>query len=639
MRKTNIFFIISLFLIFDISTINYSYGYNTSLPYNVNPYKSYNFPDKIEINFLSGEYKKYQTNILKMFQKSKLNLDQNLKRKQYYGNISWTQNKKNYLEQAKFKITGDLFDHIKYENYFHSSLEIKIQNSNIAGLQNFKLFLMPARKGVEEIFVSLFFEKIGLISPYSKIIDVNFNGKKVKMLLQEIVTSKEIQNRYKLRESVFLKADDIEYYKKISEKNEFIICCEPRPVFDLAEDLITKEILINAKNKYNKFLNPQKLSNSNLIKINHPYDQKYYFFLSLFGAEHAQSITNRIFYYDTIYNYLYPIYYDGDPNIKIGNLEKIKLKEGDLNYDIIKLLKKKSFYKNFNTEFILRTKNKDFDINFYQNFLKKLISNLPELQKNNLKDLKSNFSSQNKFKEIDYNKKKIEIFSDEIQIVNLNKLFIKNKKSVLDITFLVDKEYSGKIILNGNFDGDLDINVNTKILNTNSEFITRNKFLLSGCVSIIDSFVKNLTFNSDNSKCEDAINVIRSEIEHVSFNVKNSYQDGIDFDGSYAGIENLSVINSGNDCLDLSNGDYVIFNGKLDTCVDKGISVGEETKLKIYNSQILNSKIGIAVKDSSNVEIIENVIISKSKKCYDKYIKKNYFSEPKLKNEKRIFCS
>ena len=639
MRKTNIFFIISLFLIFDISTINYSYGYNTSLPYNVNPYKSYNFPDKIEINFLSGEYKKYQTNILKMFQKSKLNLDQNLKRKQYYGNISWTQNKKNYLEQAKFKITGDLFDHIKYENYFHSSLEIKIQNSNIAGLQNFKLFLMPARKGVEEIFVSLFFEKIGLISPYSKIIDVNFNGKKVKMLLQEIVTSKEIQNRYKLRESVFLKADDIEYYKKISEKNEFIICCEPRPVFDLAEDLITKEILINAKNKYNKFLNPQKLSNSNLIKINHPYDQKYYFFLSLFGAEHAQSITNRIFYYDTIYNYLYPIYYDGDPNIKIGNLEKIKLKEGDLNYDIIKLLKKKSFYKNFNTEFILRTKNTDFDINFYQNFLKKLISNLPELQKNNLKDLKSNFSSQNKFKEIDYNKKKIEIFSDEIQIVNLNKLFIKNKKSVLDITFLVDKEYSGKIILNGNFDGDLDINVNTKILNTNSEFITRNKFLLSGCVSIIDSFVKNLTFNSDNSKCEDAINVIRSEIEHVSFNVKNSYQDGIDFDGSYAGIENLSVINSGNDCLDLSNGDYVIFNGKLDTCVDKGISVGEETKLKIYNSQILNSKIGIAVKDSSNVEIIENVIISKSKKCYDKYIKKNYFSEPKLKNEKRIFCS
>ena len=62
---------------------------------------------------------------------------------------------------------------------------------------------MPARKGVDEIFVSLFFEKIGLISPYSKIIDVNFNGKEIKMLLQEIVTSKEIQNRYKLQEKVF----------------------------------------------------------------------------------------------------------------------------------------------------------------------------------------------------------------------------------------------------------------------------------------------------------------------------------------------------------------------------------------------------------------------------------------------------
>lgn len=639
MRKINIFFYISIFLVFDILIINFSHGATVSLPYKIHPYKSYDFPNKLEIKFLSGEYKKYQTNILKMFQKNRINLDQNLKRKQYSGNISWFQSQKNFSDQAKFKVTGDLFDHVKYENYFHSSLEIKLQNSNIAGLQNFKLFLMPARKGVDEIFVSLFFEKIGLISPYSKIIDVNFNGKEIKMLLQEIVTSKEIQNRYKLRESIFLKADDIEYYKKISEKNEFIICCNPRPVFDLPEDLITKEILVNAKNKYNRFRNPKKLSNSNLISFDHPYDQTYHFFLKLFGAEHAKSITNRIFYYDTMYNYLYPIYYDGDPNIKNENLDKINLKEHYLDNDIIKLLKDKSFYESFNSEFILRTKNKEFDISFYQNFLKKLIIDLVEFKQKDLNGTKNNFSFQNKFKEIDYKKNNIRIFSDEIKLINLNKLFKKNKNFDLDITFIVDKEYSGKIILNGDFDGHLNLNVDTKILNTNKKFKTRNKFLLTGCVSIIDSFIKNLTFNSNNSKCEDAINVIRSEINTVSFNVKNSYLDGIDFDGSYAGIENLLVNNSGNDCLDLSNGIYVIFTGKLGNCIDKGISVGEETKLKIYNSQIHNSNIGIAVKDSSNLEILENIFISKSKKCYDEYIKKNYFGDPKLTNKNKIFCS
>ena len=91
--------------------------------------------------------------------------------------------------------------------------------------------------------------------------------------------------------------------------------------------------------------------------------------------------------------------------------------------------------------------------------------------------------------------------------------------------------------------------------------------------------------------------------------------------------------------MDLSSGTYVIFSGKFDKCIDKGVSVGEETKLKIYISEILNSNIGIAIKDSSIVKILGNVLISNSKKCFDKYIKKNYFSEPELINENKIFCS
>ena len=87
---------------------------------------------------------------------------------------------------------------------------------------------------------------------------------------------------------------------------------------------------------------------------------KHIIFLKLFGAEHAKSITNRIFYYDTMYNYYTQFIMMVIQILKMKNLDKINLKEHYLDNDIIKLLKDKSFYESFNSEFILRTKNKEF---------------------------------------------------------------------------------------------------------------------------------------------------------------------------------------------------------------------------------------------------------------------------------------
>jgi hypothetical protein len=638
MRKNNIIFYISFLLIFNFSIINLSLGNEIQLPYKTYTYKNYNFPEKIEINFLPGEYKSYQTNILKMFQKSKEILDQNLKRKKYLGNISWSENNEKFTSQAKFKITGDLFDHVKYNRYFHSSLEIKVLDKNIGGMQNFKLFLIPARNGVDEVFVSLFFEMIGIISPYSKIINVNFNGKKIKMLAQEIVTSKEIQNRYKLRESVFIKADDIKYYQTIRDRAVFIICCDPKPVYDLFEDSITKKLVQNAKKNYTSILGPPRLGGDNLKSLSHPYDNTFIFFLNLFGAKHAKAITNRIFYYDPIYNYLYPIYYDGNPDLRFNNFQNNEINKKNIDDDILEILQKDNFYENFNLEFKSRTEKIEFDIEHYQEFLKKLISHISGIKiKDNSNSNNSSFFHDG-FSEIDYSQNKLEILSQEIKIIDLNKLYNKNQNAKLEINFLIDKNYSGKIILKGNYNGNLTILANTKILNNYDKFITRNKFLLTGCVTIIDSQIKNLNFFSDKSLCEDSINIIRSKITNVTFEIKNSYLDGIDFDGSSATIKNAKIINSGDDCIDLSNGDYTIIKSELYNCNDKGISVGEETKLKIINSNISKAEMGIAFKDGSVSNIIEDINISSSRTCYEKYIKKNYFNYPKLLNENRILC-
>ena len=67
-----------------------------------------------------------------------------------------------------------------------------------------------------------------------------------------------------------------------------------------------------------------------------------------------------------------------------------------------------------------------------------------------------------------------------------------------------------------------------------------------------------------------------------------------------------------NDCIDFSYGLYRVKKIKIEKCGDKGISVGEKSIFKINNAEINFSNIGIAVKDSSFMEINESKIFNSS---------------------------
>jgi len=92
----------------------------------------------------------------------------------------------------------------------------------------------------------------------------------------------------------------------------------------------------------------------------------------------------------------------------------------------------------------------------------------------------------------------------------------------------------------------------------------------------------------------------------------------------------LIAQNSNNDCADFSFGDYYI--KKIDTkiCKDKGISVGENSKVIVDNFSDYNSNISIAVKDSSSV-YIKNVKVNQPESCFRIYRKKQEFSNSFLK--------
>ena len=96
-------------------------------------------------------------------------------------------------------------------------------------------------------------------------------------------------------------------------------------------------------------------------------------------------------------------------------------------------------------------------------------------------------------------------------------------------------------------------------------------------------------------------------------------------------------MNSWNDCLDFSYGDYFLSNLNLSKCDDKAVSIGEAAKLEMNKFFIKESNIGIASKDSATVNSTD-CSIEKVKNCLSLYKKKQEFNGGKI-NFKNVICN
>ena len=202
-------------------------------------------------------------------------------------------------------------------------------------------------------------------------------------------------------------------------------------------------------------------------------------------------------------------------------------------------------------------------------------------------------------------------------------LKVKLKERVIDIyqtkpgsrIYFIDGELNNVTINFNGFDKKIKINNNTPI-DING---------LTGCVSLINLNLKNIKINSNNSTCEDSINLINVKGNLLDVKIINSLMDGLDIDFSDVSIDNIFISGSNNDCLDLSYGNYHLGNVKLYNCGDKGLSVGE--KSIVYNDyiEVQNTDIGIASKDSSLTKL-NTVNLKKTKTCVSAYKKKQEFN-------------
>ena len=212
---------------------------------------------------------------------------------------------------------------------------------------------------------------------------------------------------------------------------------------------------------------------------------------------------------------------------------------------------------------------------------------------------------------------------------------------ILSKNFLPSIDNENKILtLNQVKSDDVAIFQSGKLKDWEINFIGAKKksninynFYFNGCLIFHDVHFENVKINVEDTNCEDGTNLINSSGKIKYLKVSNSFSDGIDMDFSNIEVEEIFVDQVNNDCLDVSYGNYNFKRLNLKNCGDKGVSIGEKSKVASSKIMIENTGYGFVVKDSSIADI-EDMVVNTSKICFSAYNKKQMFygGVAKIKN-------
>ncbi|MFA6449779.1 MAG: right-handed parallel beta-helix repeat-containing protein [bacterium] len=152
----------------------------------------------------------------------------------------------------------------------------------------------------------------------------------------------------------------------------------------------------------------------------------------------------------------------------------------------------------------------------------------------------------------------------------------------------------------------------------------------TGVLTVIDSAVtiKNCHFYSGQS--DDGVNIKYSSVNISDNTFENASDDSLDCDFCRGTISGNEILKSGGDAMDLSGSDLIVNNNIISECVDKGMSVGENSDIKASGNIISDCRYGIAVKDSSKA-VVSDSYIFRVNAAFAAYRKKPTFGYPVFK--------
>ncbi|MEM8891536.1 MAG: hypothetical protein AAGD28_26395, partial [Bacteroidota bacterium] len=165
--------------------------------------------------------------------------------------------------------------------------------------------------------------------------------------------------------------------------------------------------------------------------------------------------------------------------------------------------------------------------------------------------------------------------------------------------------------------------------------LNKAQWRLTGALCFYESKVELKHVLVHENQCEDAINIIRSEFDIRNSVISHSFSDGLDVDFGKGDIRDLLCISTGNDGVDVSGSRVNLYGLEVNDPGDKGISVGEESFVIVYDAKIKGANIALASKDLSNAEV-KKIEISSCNTAFTAYQKKPEFGPAKIKVEELI---
>ncbi|MEJ2164113.1 MAG: CotH kinase family protein [Desulfobacterales bacterium] len=155
----------------------------------------------------------------------------------------------------------------------------------------------------------------------------------------------------------------------------------------------------------------------------------------------------------------------------------------------------------------------------------------------------------------------------------------------------------------------------------NLKCVSRNNWKLTGAVTFYESNLEMDRVEFLNNHSEDQLNIVRSNFNIRNSKFNNSYHDALDVDFGEGSITESIFESCGNDCLDFAGSKAEIRKIRISSAGDKGMSIGEKSLVRVFDSSVSRSKIALSSKDMSTA-VAEKLHISDSKIGFAAYQKK-----------------
>jgi hypothetical protein len=140
----------------------------------------------------------------------------------------------------------------------------------------------------------------------------------------------------------------------------------------------------------------------------------------------------------------------------------------------------------------------------------------------------------------------------------------------------------------------------------NTSGIARGGWTLTGGVTLRDARIHIEDSLFESNRCEDALNIVRSEFELINVRIVDTPSDAFDGDFVSGRIVGGSYEDIGGDGIDVSGSEVRIEGVQMQRVRDKAFSLGERSRAQISNVRVADAGTAVASKDASLTEVSDS---------------------------------